>query len=131
MTSEVPLRARLTTAARYRADVLAHSNQFDSKVDHRWMINHDLLLENHRSKNVVLYLQMTLVRSSCKDGATNLTVNPTTCVVDGCSSRRIVCSILLFCVGLAYSSQDANHDFLHGWIFHFQGWPNALWLIVA
>jgi hypothetical protein len=57
---------------------------------------------------------MTLVRSSCKAGATNLTVNPTTLVVGGCSSRRFVFGILLFCVGLAYPSWDANHDFCLG-----------------
>ncbi len=57
---------------------------------------------------------MTLVRSSCKAGATNLTVDPTTLVVGGCSSRRFVFGILLFCVGLAYPSRDANHDFRLG-----------------
>jgi hypothetical protein len=54
MTSEIPLRARLATAVWYQADVLAHGDQFNSTVDHRRTIDHDLLLEDHRSKNVVL-----------------------------------------------------------------------------
>jgi hypothetical protein len=57
---------------------------------------------------------MTLVRSSCKAGATNLTVNPTALVVGSCSSWRFVFGILLFCVGLVYLSQDANHDLCLG-----------------
>jgi hypothetical protein len=54
MTSEIPLCARLATAGWYRADVLAHGDQFDSTVDHRRTIDHDLPLEDHRSKNIML-----------------------------------------------------------------------------
>ena len=59
---------------------------------------------------------MTLVGSSCKAGATNLTADPTTLVVGGCSSRRFVFvfGILLLCAGLVYPSWDANHDFCLG-----------------
>jgi hypothetical protein len=112
--SEVPLCAHFAAAAWYRADVLAHGGQFDSTVDHRRTINHGLYLDNHRSKNVVLCLQMTLVGSSCKAGATNLTVDPTMLVVGGCSSWRFVFSILLVCVGLTHPSRNANHDFCLG-----------------
>jgi hypothetical protein len=57
------------------------------------MIDHDLPLENHRSKNVVLHLQMTLVGSSCKNGTTNLTVDAAALVVSGCSSTQLVSSL--------------------------------------
>jgi hypothetical protein len=116
VSSKVPLCARFAAAARYQANVLAHDRRFDSTVDHRWTIDHDLSLENHNSKHVVLCLQMTLVGSSCKAGAANLTVNPTTLVVGGCSSQRFVFGILLICVGLTYLSQNANHDFRLGCI---------------
>jgi hypothetical protein len=54
MMSEILLCARLAATARYRADELAHGNRSGSTVDHRQTINQDLLLEDHRSKNVVL-----------------------------------------------------------------------------
>jgi hypothetical protein len=76
-----------------------------------WTIDHDLPLENHRSKNIVLHLQMTLVGFSCKAGATKLTVNATTLVVGGCFSWRFVFGILILCIGLAYPSRNADHEF--------------------
>ncbi len=57
---------------------------------------------------------MTLVRSSCKAGAANLTVNLTTLFVSICSSQRLVFCILFFCIGLVYLSRDAYHDFCLG-----------------
>ena len=57
---------------------------------------------------------MTLVGSSCKAGTANLTVDSTTLVVGGCSSQRFVLAYCSFCVGLAYLSQDAYHDFCLG-----------------
>jgi hypothetical protein len=57
----------------------------------------------------MLQFQVTLVGSSCKAGAANLTVDATTIPVGGCSSLRFVLGILLLCVTLSYLSRNAYH----------------------
>ena len=83
-----------------------HGNQFDNTADSRWTINHNVLLENNGQKNIMMRLQMTLVRSSCNAGTTHLTVNLGSgdLVVGGCSRhrQRFIFGVLLLCVTLLY-----------------------------
>ncbi len=62
----------------------------------------------------MLRFQVTLVGSSCKAGAANLTVDATTLPVRGCSSLRFVLGILLLCVTLSYPSRNAYYRFHFG-----------------
>ena len=57
---------------------------------------------------------MTLVGSSCKAGAANLTVNATTLLVSGCYSLRLVVGIPFLDVTLSYPPRNAHHDFCLG-----------------
>jgi hypothetical protein len=114
MPSQSPLCPCFANALRYRADVHARAQQFNSTVYHRWTIHHYVSLQNHRAKNVMLWFQMTLMGSSCKAGAANLTVDATTLPVGGCSSLRFVLGILLLCVTLSYPARNAYHCFCFG-----------------
>jgi hypothetical protein len=62
------------------------------------------LLENNGQKNIMMRLQMTLVRSSCKDGTTHLTVDlgSVDACCGGCSRQRFIFGVLLVCVTLSY-----------------------------
>jgi hypothetical protein len=62
----------------------------------------------------MLRFQMTLVGSSCKAGAANLTVDATTFPVGGCLSRRFVVGILLLHITLSYLPRNAYHAFCLG-----------------
>ncbi len=62
----------------------------------------------------MLRFQMTLVCSSRKAGAANLTVDTTTLLVGGCYSLRLVFGIPFFGVTLSYPSRNAQHDFRFG-----------------
>ncbi len=111
MPSQSPLCARLADAVQYRAEVRARAQQFNSTVDHSWLIHYYVSLQNHRAKHVVLCLQMTLIGSSCKAGTANLTVDASTLLVGGCYSLRLVVGVLLLCITLSYPSRNAHHGF--------------------
>ena len=64
----------------------------------------------------MLQFQMTLVGSSRKAGAANLTVDATTLLVGGCYSLRLLVGVLLFGVTLSYPPRNAHHDFRLGGI---------------
>ena len=59
---------------------------------------------------------MTLVGSSCKAGAADLTIDGTTLLVGGCYSLRFVVGVPFFGVTFSYCSRNAHHDFCLGGI---------------